>query len=59
MVSGTGGVSAATAELTWALILALARHVPAEDRNMREGGWQSTVGIDLAGRTLGIAGLGN
>ncbi len=59
VVSGTGGVSAATAELTWALILALARHVPAEDRNMREGGWQSTVGIDLAGRTLGIAGLGN
>ena len=37
VVSGTGGVSAATAELTWALILALARHVPAEDRNMREG----------------------
>ena len=59
VVSGTGGVSAATAELTWALILALARHVPAEDRNMHEGGWQSTVGIDLAGRTLGIAGLGN
>jgi phosphoglycerate dehydrogenase-like enzyme len=59
VVSGTGGVSAATAELTWALILALARHVPAEDRSMREGGWQSTVGIDLAGRTLGIAGLGN
>jgi phosphoglycerate dehydrogenase-like enzyme len=59
VVSGTGGVSAATAELTWALILALARHVPAEDRGMRDGGWQSTVGIDLAGRTLGIAGLGN
>jgi phosphoglycerate dehydrogenase-like enzyme len=57
-VSGTGGVSAATAELTWALILALARHVPAEDRAMREGGWQTTVGIDLAGRTLGVVGLG-
>jgi phosphoglycerate dehydrogenase-like enzyme len=59
VVSGTGGVSAATAELTWALILALARHVPAEDRSVHEGGWQTTVGIDLAGRTLGVAGLGN
>jgi phosphoglycerate dehydrogenase-like enzyme len=59
VVCGTGGVSAATAELTWALILALARHVPAEDRSMREGGWQTTVGIDLAGRTLGVVGLGN
>jgi phosphoglycerate dehydrogenase-like enzyme len=57
-VSGTGGVTAATAELTWALILALARHVPEEDRSMREGGWQRTVGIDLAGRTLGVIGLG-
>jgi phosphoglycerate dehydrogenase-like enzyme len=57
-VSGTGGVTAATAELTWALILALARHVPAEDRSMRAGGWQTTVGVDLAGRTLGVAGLG-
>jgi phosphoglycerate dehydrogenase-like enzyme len=59
VVSGTGGVTAATAELTWALILALARHVPAEDRAMREGAWQRTVGIDLAGRTLGVVGLGN
>jgi phosphoglycerate dehydrogenase-like enzyme len=59
VVSGTGGVTRATAELTWALILALARHVPAEDRSMRAGGWQTTVGIDLAGRTLGVVGLGN
>jgi phosphoglycerate dehydrogenase-like enzyme len=58
VVSGTGGVSAATAELTWALILALARHLPAEDRSIRDGGWQTTVGIDLAGRTLGVVGLG-
>ncbi len=58
-VSGTGGVSTATAELTWALILALARRVPAEDRDLREGGWQRTVGVDLAGRTLGVIGLGN
>ena len=58
VVTGTGGVSAATAELTWALILALARHLPTEDRSMREDGWQRTVGIDLAGRTLGVIGLG-
>jgi phosphoglycerate dehydrogenase-like enzyme len=58
VVSGTGGVTAATAELTWALILALARHLPTEDRSMHEGGWQETVGTDLAGATLGVIGLG-
>ncbi|MFC7329469.1 D-2-hydroxyacid dehydrogenase family protein [Marinactinospora rubrisoli] len=57
-VSGTGSAPAATAELTWALILALLRRVPAEDRAVREGGWQHTVGGDLAGRTLGVIGLG-
>jgi phosphoglycerate dehydrogenase-like enzyme len=58
VVSGTGGVATATAELTWGLILALARHIPREDRSVREGGWQETVGTDLAGRTRGIIGLG-
>lgn len=57
-VSGTGGTLTPTSELTWALILALARHVPAEDRAIREGRWQHTVGTDLAGRTLGILGYG-
>ena len=47
-----------TAELTWGLILALARHIPAEDRALREGGWQHTVGLELAGLTLGVIGLG-
>ena len=47
-----------TPELTWALILALARHVPLESANVREGRWQTTIGIDLAGKTLGIMGLG-
>ena len=47
-----------TPELTWALILALARHVPLESTNEREGRWQTTIGIDLAGKTLGIMGLG-
>jgi phosphoglycerate dehydrogenase-like enzyme len=48
----------ATAELTWGLILAVARHIPHEARRMRSGGWQNTVGITLAGRTLGLLGLG-
>ena len=47
-LSGTGGVSPSTptVEMTWALIHALARHVPAEDRAVREGRWQHTVGRD-------------
>jgi phosphoglycerate dehydrogenase-like enzyme len=58
VVSGTGGLPSPTAELTWALILALLRHVPAEDAGMRAGGWQATVGTELAGHTLGVIGLG-
>ena len=58
-VCGTRGSAGATPELTWALILALVRRVPEEDRRIREGGWQHTVGFGLSGRTLGIVGLGN
>jgi phosphoglycerate dehydrogenase-like enzyme len=58
-VCGTRGTPGATAELTWALILALVRHVPAEDRQIREGSWQHTIGFGLRGRTLGVVGLGN
>jgi len=58
VVCGTGGVATATAEHTWALILAAVRHVPDEDRSVRSGGWQTTVGMGLAGRTLGVMGLG-
>jgi phosphoglycerate dehydrogenase-like enzyme len=57
-VCGTGALAAPTVELTWGLIIALARHVVEEDRQMREGGWQHTIGPELAGRTLGIIGLG-
>ena len=57
-VCGTGGVASATVEHGWALILAWARSIPTEDRNVRDGGWQTTVGFDLAGRTLGLVGLG-
>jgi len=58
VVSGTGGIAGPTAELTWALILGLARHVAEEDRLIRAGGWQGSVGLDLAGATLGLIGLG-
>lgn len=57
-VSGTGGLAAPTYELTWALILAVTRSVPAEDRRVRDGGWQQAIGPELAGRTLGVIGLG-
>src|SRR5262245_29058846 len=58
LVSGTAGLPSPTAELTWALILALLRHVPREDRATREGRWQETLGTTLKGRTLGVLGLG-
>jgi Lactate dehydrogenase and related dehydrogenases len=57
-VCGTGGVASPTAELTWGLILALLRNIPAEDAAMRAGGWQHTVGRGVAGKTLGVVGLG-
>lgn len=58
IVCGTGGSPAAAPELTWALLLAFARRIPFEDRRLRAGRWQSTVGFELAGRTLGVLGLG-
>lgn len=57
-VCGTEVPSTPTAELAWGLVLALARHIPVEDVGMREGGWMTTVGADLDGKTLGILGLG-
>lgn len=57
-VCGTPGSPTAAPELTWALLLAIARHIPAEDNALRAGSWQSTVGFELAGRTLGVVGLG-
>jgi phosphoglycerate dehydrogenase-like enzyme len=48
-----------TSELTWALILAALRRIPAETRLVSEGGWQMSVGTDLEGKTFGVLGLGN
>jgi phosphoglycerate dehydrogenase-like enzyme len=58
LVCGTAGLPSPTAELTWALILALVRHVPREDRAIRDGRWQETLGTTLHGKTLGVLGLG-
>ena len=58
-VAHTGYFGSPTVELTWALILAGARHIVAECNSVRGGGWQLTIGDDLAGKTLGLIGLGN
>ena len=55
----TGYSSAPTIELTWALILGGARDLVGENASLRSGGWQRSVGDDMAGRTLGVLGLGN
>ncbi|WP_436616654.1 D-2-hydroxyacid dehydrogenase family protein [Sorangium sp. So ce1024] len=57
-VSGTDMLPYPTAELTWGLILALFRQIPREDRATREGRWQTTLGLGLKGKTLGLVGLG-
>jgi phosphoglycerate dehydrogenase-like enzyme len=56
--TGGGEMQPATAELTWGLILSAMRHLPREMAGMRDGGWQTTVGTVLEGRTLGLLGLG-
>ncbi|MFE7930338.1 D-2-hydroxyacid dehydrogenase family protein [Streptomyces sp. NPDC057456] len=58
-VCGTESSSTPPVELTWALLLGLARGLVQESTALREGGpWQSTVGADLHGRRLGLLGLG-
>lgn len=58
-VCGTESSGTPPVELTWALLLGLARGIVQENKALREGGpWQSTVGADLHGRTLGLLGLG-
>ncbi|MFC7847485.1 D-2-hydroxyacid dehydrogenase family protein [Arthrobacter sp. NPDC057388] len=57
-VCGTGGSPAAAPELTWALLLAFARNLTQEEAALRGGRWQTGVGFELSGKTLGIVGLG-
>ena len=58
-VTGTGYRSTPTVEMTWAFILASARHIVRESNSVRQGGWQTSIGRELGGRTLGVLGLGN
>ncbi len=58
LVCGTGGILFPTAELSWALILSLLRHIPREDQATRAGQWQVSMGLGLSGKTLGLMGLG-
>jgi phosphoglycerate dehydrogenase-like enzyme len=58
LVCGTEGSGAAAAELTWGLVLALLRHIPLEAGQFSRGGWQTSVGRELAGKRLGIVGFG-
>lgn len=57
-VCGTTPRPSPTFELTWALILALAKNVTIDDRAMREGQWQTVVGTEIRNKTLGVIGLG-
>ncbi len=57
-VSGTGMVGTPTAELTWGLILALVKRITVEERSLRDGRWQTGLTGSVAGRRLGLVGLG-
>ena len=59
IVCGTGSSGDSTTEHTWALILGLARNIALEDRLIRSGIWQQTIGLGLHGKTLALLGLGN
>lgn len=58
-VKHTGYHWSGAPELTWALLMAIARKIPQENANVVNGRWQTTVGTDLSGRTIGLVGLGN
>ena len=58
IVSGTEINTNPTCELTWALILGLARNLKPEIDNMFQGYWQTTVGVEIKGKILGLVGLG-
>jgi phosphoglycerate dehydrogenase-like enzyme len=59
VVTATGYESTPTIELSWALILASARHLASEAASVRDGGWQTRIGTNLRGKCLGVIGLGN
>jgi phosphoglycerate dehydrogenase-like enzyme len=58
-VTATGYDSAPTIEFTWSLILASMRRIDREAASLRAGGWQTGLGSNLRGKSLGVVGLGN
>ncbi|MBX6375081.1 MAG: D-2-hydroxyacid dehydrogenase family protein [Acetobacteraceae bacterium] len=58
-VCGTPSAGSPTVDLTWGLILSLLRDIPGQQQSLREGRWQTGIGIGLEGKTLGCVGLGN
>jgi phosphoglycerate dehydrogenase-like enzyme len=58
LVTATEGSAASAPEHTIGLMMAVVRRIPQEDRALREGRWQESVGLELAGKTMGILGLG-
>lgn len=58
-VKTTGYIGTGAPEMTWALLLAIARNIPLENNNFTSGKWQTTIGTDIIGKTIGIIGLGN
>ena len=58
-VCHTGYSAHGAIELTWALILAMLRHIPAEFASVQRGEWQISIGGDLDGKTMGLVGLGS
>jgi phosphoglycerate dehydrogenase-like enzyme len=58
VVCGTRAVGGGTVELTWGLIIALTRNIAREDAAVRDGQWQTALGPELGGRTIGVVGLG-
>jgi len=57
-VSGTRSDGALAAELSWALVMALYKRIPANDADVRAGRWQTNIATSLKGSTLGLIGLG-
>jgi phosphoglycerate dehydrogenase-like enzyme len=58
VVCGTQTSGSGTAQVTFALVLALLQQIPTVDRDIREGRWQTGVGEEIAGKTVGLIGLG-
>jgi len=58
VVCGTQTSGSGTVQATFALILALLQQIPTVDRDLREGRWQTGVGTEIAGKTIGVIGLG-